>query len=275
MVAVVADSAANLPGDMARELGIEVVPMYLNFGDRVYRDGIDLSPQGFYHRLRRDRTLASTSAPSPGDFLEAYRRTGQDEIVCVTVAARLSATHHQARLAAESFEGRVEVVDSGSASMGEGFAALEAARRSASGASADEVADRAREVAERALLLAAIDTFDFLQKSGRVTGLQAFAATTLGVKPVFSFRRGEPRPVARVRTRKRAIERIVQDSLEEIGNRPVHLAVIHADAEMEALSIARGIAGRADVVESLTAEATPVIGAHTGPGLVGAAFYCD
>ena len=275
MVAIVTDSAANLPGALVAELGIEVVPMYLMFADRVYRDGVDMAPEDLYQRLVAHSATATTSTPSPGDFLEAYRRAGQDEIVCVTVAASMSSAHHEAALAAERFGGRVEVVDSGVASMAEGFVALEAARRAASGGSLSEVADRARAVAGKARICATIDTFEFLRRSGRVKKLQAYAATMLDIKPVFRMAAGEVGPVARPRTRRRAIDRVVQETLDEIGDRPVHLAAIHAAAEADARRLIGSIGERATVVESHVLAVTPVIGAHTGPGLVGTAFFCD
>ena len=275
MVAVVTDSAANVPAEWARELGIEIVPMYLKFGDAVYRDGADLTPTDFYQRLVRGGEPASTSTPSPGDFQEAYARTGEQDIVCVTVASVMSAVHQQATLASSSFEGRVEVVDSMSASMAEGFVAVEAARRARGGAPLEECAAAARDVAGRTTLLATVDTFEFLQRSGRVNKLQAYAATMLDIKPVFRFHRGEVAPVARPRTRKRALDRIVQDTMAAIEGRPVHLAVIHAAAPNDAQAILERLSIDANVIEHVVVPVTPVIGAHTGPGLVGTAFYCD
>jgi fatty acid kinase fatty acid binding subunit len=274
-VAIVADSAANLPDDMARELGIEVVPMYLKFGDQVYRDGRDLTPNDFYERLVRDGVAASTSTPSPGDYLEAYQRTGRREILCVTVASSMSSSHQQASLAAERFDGHVQVLDSKSAAMAEGFVAIEAARAAAAGASLQEVAARASEVAHRARLYATVDTFEFLRKSGRVTKLQAYAATVLDIKPVFGFKEGEIVPVSRSRTKRKALARIVEYAAGEMGDRPVHLAALHAAALGEAEDVADRISARANVVERVVTEVTPVIGAHTGPGLVGVAFFCE
>jgi DegV family protein with EDD domain len=275
MVAVIADSAANLPSELAGALGIQIVPMYLRFGEVVYRDGTDLTPADFYRRLVSDREAASTSTPSPGDFLEAYRRTGQREVVCVTVASVMSAVYHEATMAADRWDGRVEVVDSMTASMAEGFVALEAARVAASGASLERVAAAARTLAPRTSLFATVDTFEFLQRSGRVKRLQAYAATMLDIKPVFKFQGGQVTPVARPRTRRRALDRIVVDSLAEIDGRPVHLASIHAAAPEAAASLIERISASANVVEELVVEVTPVIGAHTGPGLVGTAFYCE
>ena len=160
LVAVVADSAANLPGELARELGIEIVPMYLKFGEQVYRDGTDLTPGDFYERLSRDHEPASTSVPSPGDYLDAFERSGQPEILCVTVASSMSSSFQQASFAAERFAGNVQVLDSRTASMAEGFVAMEAARKAVAGASLAEVADRAREVAAKTRLVATVGTFE-------------------------------------------------------------------------------------------------------------------
>jgi len=275
VVAVVADSAANVPPDLAGELGIELVPLYLKFGDTEYRDGVDMAPRDFYRRLVRDEEPASTATPSPADFLEAYERTGEREIVCVTIASTMSGSHQQARVAAGRFDGQVEVVDSTNASMAEGFVAAEAARAAAAGGSLAGVAARARHVASKARLFATVDTFEFLRRSGRVTKLQAYAATVLDIKPVFAFRDGEAAPAGRPRTRRRALDLLVERTVAETDGRSVHLAVIHADAEAEANDLAERLAGRAHVVERIVTEVTPVIGAHTGPRLVGTAFFCD
>jgi DegV family protein with EDD domain len=130
-------------------------------------------------------------------------------------------------------------------------------------------------VAERARICAAIDTFEYLRRSGRVNRLQAYAATMLDIKPVFAFAGGEAAPVGRPRTRRRAIAKVVEHTLHEIAGRPVHLAAIHAVAEDEARELLAAVSARENVVESLVTAVTPVVGAHTGPGLVGTAFFCD
>jgi len=275
MIATVTDSAANVPPDVARALAIHVVPIHLRFGPDTFRDGVDLVGGDFYDRLARDDRVASTSAPSPGDFLEAYRGSGADEILCVTLSSGVSVAHHEAALAAERFEGRVEVVDSHSATMGEGFVAIEAARAVRDEASLEEAAARARDVAARTRVFGAIETFEFLRRSGRVNKLQAYAATMLDIKPVFRLRDGEIGPVARPRTRSRALARIVEETLKDVGDRPVHLAAFHARAEADARELVRRIEAEAAVVETFIVDSTPAIGAHTGPGLVGVAFFSD
>jgi DegV family protein with EDD domain len=275
VVAIVADSAANLPGDVVRELGIRIVPMYLKFGDRVYRDGVDMTPAGFYERLASDGVVATSSTPSPADFLHAFREAGDREVVCVTVSAGMSGSFQQASSAAREFSGRAEVVDSGTASMAEGFCAMAAARCAVGGGTLEEAAACAREVGDRASLIATVDTFDYLRRSGRVKKLQAYAATMLDIKPVFRFRGGDVSPVARPRTRRRALARIVDEAVAAIDGRPAHAAVVHAAAREDAEDVRARLDAAAHIVEGLVVEATPVIGAHTGPGLLGVALYTD
>ena len=274
MIAVVTDSAASVPPALASDLGIEVVPLYVRFGDEVHRDGDE--GLDFYARLRAGDEAVSTASPSPGDFLEAYERTGADEIVCVTVSSTLSGANAAASIAAGEAGGRrVQVVDSMNASMGQGFVAIEAARAAARKASLDEVAERARDVATRVRLVATIDTFDYLRRSGRVSRLAAYAGARLAIKPIFALAKGEIGPVARPRTRARALERVVAETLEHGAGRPLHVAAVHADAEPEAREVLERVAAEAEVVEQLLSEFTPAMGAHTGPGVVGTAAFTD
>ena len=135
--------------------------------------------------------------------------------------------------------------------MAEGFVALEAGRVAATGASIQEVAAAARGLAPRTWLFATVASFEFLRRSGRVTKLQAYAATMLDVKPVFRFREGTPEAIGRPRTRRRALDRVVEESLAAIAGRPVHLAGLHADAEDDARSLVARISEQANVVESI------------------------
>jgi DegV family protein with EDD domain len=275
VVAVVTDSAANLPPELAEELGVAVAPLELRFGDRTFRDGVDMVGADFYERLVSSAEPASTAAPSPGAYLEAFRESGAQEIVCVTLGSGLSAANRQAKLAAERFEGgRVEVVDSSTATVGEGFVALEAARAARDGATLSEVAARAERVASAVVVLGAIETFEFLRRSGRVGAVQAYAATALDIKPVFMLENGTIHPLARPRTRRRALARLVEEAVGRVGGRAAHVAAFHARAEDDARSVLEQVSARTNVVEALVAECTPAIGVHTGPGLVGLAFHC-
>ncbi|MCA1833638.1 MAG: DegV family protein [Actinobacteria bacterium] len=204
----------------------------------------------------------------PGRLLGQY-----DGLVCVTVAGIVSVTYSSAALAAADLDGRVRVVDSRSASMAEGFVALEAARTAASGGSLDECEARARDVANRTALVATIDTFEFLRRSGRVNVLKAFAATTLNVKPVFALRRGSVEQLARPRARSRAIDRILEEARTASAKGPLHVAVVHAACPEEATQLASRCASELSPEEMHVTEFTPLMGAHTGPGLLGIAFW--
>jgi DegV family protein with EDD domain len=274
VVSVVTDSAANVPPDLARELGITVVPLRVRFGDETLRDGVDIGGTAFYERLRAGE-IASTSAPSVGDWLAGLQSPGAGEVVCVTLASGLSATHQEAVLAAEQFEGRVVVVDSGNASMAEGFAAIEAARAADAGAGIDDVATRAEEIAVKVGLMGAIESFEHLRRSGRVTRLQAYAATALSIRPIFRLAAGEIEPVGRARTRSRALAMLVQEAVKAAGGGRLHVAALHADSEDDARTLLERVRAECDVAEEYLVEATPVIGANAGPGLVGLAFYAE
>jgi DegV family protein with EDD domain len=275
VVAVVTDSAANLPPDLAAELGIRVVPLEVRLGNERFRDGVDVGVSDFYDRLVEAKTSASTSAPSPGDYLEGFEAAGADEVVCVTIGSGLSAAHQQAAIAARDFAGRVEVVESRSATLGEGFVAIEAARAARGGGSLEGVAARAREIAERVVVFGAIETFEYLKRSGRVSSLQAYAATKLSIKPVFHLVEGEIRPSARPRTRGKALDTITSEVGRTTAGRPVHVGAFHARAREDAADLLERIEAECDVVERILVDATPAIGAHTGPGLVGVAFFTD
>lgn len=273
--AVVTDSAANLPPEMAAEHGISVVPMYLKFGENVYQDGVDLPRDEFYAKLEREEVPVSTAAPSVGDYREAFERAlvGSDGVVCVTVASFVSVSYDSARVAANELGGRVRVVDSKSASMGEGWAALEGARLAATGAGLDDVAGRTEEVAARTQLAATINTFEFLRRSGRVHALLAYAGTALNIKPVFALRGGKIEQLGRPRSRARAIERILDETRPLAARGPLRCAVAHAAVPDEAEALLARIIGELECAETLLTEFTPLMGAHTGPGVLAIAAW--
>jgi DegV family protein with EDD domain len=273
--AVVTDSAANLPPEMAAEHGISVVPMYLKFGESVYQDGVDLPRNEFYAKLQQEEVPVSTAAPSVGDYREAFERALEHAqgVVCVTVASFVSVSFDSARAAANELAGLVKVVDSKSASMGEGWAVLEAVRIAATDAGLDEVAARTEEVAARTQLVATINTFEFLRRSGRVHALLAYAGTALNIKPVFALRGGKIEQLGRPRSRARAIERILDETRPLAARGPLHCAVAHAAVPDEAEALLARITGELDCEETLLTEFTPLMGAHTGPGVLAIAAW--
>jgi DegV family protein with EDD domain len=274
-ISIVTDSAANIPVDLVAEHRIHTVPMYLKFGDAVYQDGVDLPRGEFYPKLEREEVPVSTAAPSVGDYREAFARAldGADGVVCVTVASFVSVSFEAATAAAAEFGGRVRMVDSRSASMGEGWAAVEAARASAAGASLDGCAARAEEIASRTQLCATINTFEYLRRSGRVHALLAYAGTALNIKPVFAIRAGKIEQLGRPRSRARAIERIVQETRPLAARGPIRCAVVHSAVPDEAEALLERLRAELAPEELFVTEFTPLMGAHTGPGVLGIAAW--
>lgn len=279
-IAVVTDSAANLPRAMVQQLLVRVVPLWIAFRDGVFRDGVDLSAAQFYRRLREGQ-LASTSQPNPEAFLEAYRQIqaspeGEDleGILVVTLSSKLSGTFESARQAAESFAGAtVRVIDSLTTAFAEGWLVVEAVRLADAGASLGRIADRLLRLRERAKLFGAVDTLEYLRRLGRIGRAAAMAGTLLKVKPIVTVARdGVVEARDRVRTLEHALERMVDLTTAEIQGARTRVAVLHADAREAAERLYEKVQARLPCSETVLDYLTPVIGAHAGPGTVGLAF---
>lgn len=278
---IITDSTACIPQDLVERYGIEVVPVHIILGGRTYVDSVTADTGEFYARMRAGEQ-ATTAAPSPGMFLEAIRRaaTRSDSILVITVSKQFSAMYDSARQAIEQVRAEspaldLRLLDSRAAAMAQGFVVLEAARAAESGAPLDDVVRRAEAVSTRVTLLAMLDTLSYLARSGRVPRVAAWAAGMLQVKPVVRFSAEGIRLAARTRTRPRALAHIADMVVAAIGGRAAHLAVHHADAADDAASLREAIERRTTVVEAHTTEFTQVMGVHTGPGLVGAAWWCE
>ncbi len=275
-IGVVADSASNIPPDLAIREGVDIVPLTLKFGEEAYLDGVELSADDFYARLPHEEARATSSAPSPGQYLEAFRRAaarGASGVVCVTVASSVSASFESAKVAAAQSPMPVEVVDSLSATMAEGFVALEAAREARRGAGLQEVAARARAVAERTDLVAAIPSLEFLARSGRVPAIVAMAGVALKIRPVFGFRHGRAERLGVVRSWSGCLEKVVAEVLSRTGRGALHVAAFHAANPSDAGYLLERVRAERRVVEEVITQFTPAMGAHTGPGLAGLAWW--
>jgi len=280
-VAVVTDSSACIPGELVEQYGIGLVPLNIIFGDKTYRDGIDISPTEFYTRLREAKTLPTTSHSSPGAHLEAYREASQSapNILCITISAKFSGQVNSAQvaveLARESLPGVViEVLDCATAAAAQGLVVLAAAREAASGQGLPGVVAKARSVAERVHLIAMVDTLSYLVRGGHVPKAAAWASSVFRIKPLLALNDGDVRPLANTRTTPRAIDRMLKIMKQSVvGGQPLHVAVMHADALDNAIRLRERISSRFDCTELFITEFTPVMGAHIGPGLIGVAFY--
>lgn len=279
MIRIVTDSTAHLPAELAAQLGVQVVPVYVNFGQESLKEGPELSVEAFYDRLSRDQFFPKTSQPSVGDFLEVYRPAHEagDEIVSIHVAGKLSGTVASAHAAAEMLgDARISVVDSQSVSLGLGLQVIEAARAAAGGSPRQEIVRRVEEISGRINLIFVLDTLEYLRRGGRIGRGAALLGGLLNVKPLLEVRDGEVQPLERARSRRRALHR-VQELVAERNpeRRPLHLAVIHALAPEDAGQLEAQLRQAFPIIESYQAQIGAAVGAHAGPNAVGVAFWPD
>ncbi|MFC2059082.1 DegV family protein [Chloroflexota bacterium] len=281
-VAVITDSVACLPQELIDRYAIKVMPLSIIFEDRVYRDGVDITPGEFYRLLENVKKLPTTSPAPPAAYLEAYRELNDkaDAVLCVTISSKFSALIDSARLAREAAretmpQTDIEVLDSGTAAGAEGFVVLAAARAAAEGKSLAEVIEAAKDIMSRVNLIAIVDTLYYLQKSGRVPKATAWATSLLQIKPIFQLSWGEVTPLGRPRTKNRAVNRMLEIVQERTNGGRIRANIMHGNALEEAERLRERVLAEFDCVELFVTDFTPVMGSHVGPGVLGVAFYSD
>lgn len=280
-VAVVVDSTASLPADLAAKHRIVVVPMTLSFGGEPLRDGVDIQPDEFYRRLVSSDTLPKTASPSPGHFVAAFEAAasrGARSILCLTLAKELSSTYEAARLGASQALERlpgvaIQVVDTRTAGGAQGLVALAAARAAAGASPISDVASVAARVIAQAQFIGVLDTLHYIWKGGRIPRAALWATSLLQIKPILEIRDGKVPLVERSRTRKKALERLVTMVAKRSVGKPLRMIVLHGNAPKEADVLLARLRLAVRCEEAFIAPFTPVIGAHTGPGLLGVAFH--
>ena len=282
-VGIVTDSSACLPGELVEEYGIKIVPMSLVFEDRVYRDEVDITPSEVYRLLEQEEKIPHTSSPSPGSYLEAFREMSQmaESILCLTLPIELTMAFQSATQAKEMAKEElpyttIEVIDCRSAAGAHGLITLAAARAAAAGQSLDEVIKVTKDMMQRVHMIGVMDTLDYLARGGRIPKVAAWAGNVLKVKPILTLSQGKPAPITAVRTRSRGLERLLEIMRRRTGsNSPVHVIVVHANVLKEAENLKQRVSQEFDCAEIYVKDFTPVMGVHTGPGLLGIAFYAD
>ncbi len=270
-VRIVTDSTCDLPAEAIARYGISVVPLYINVGNQGFLDGIDMKRAEFYTRLPSFSTHPTTAVPSPQKFHAIYQALadeGASEILSIHISAALSGTVDVARSAArETTAVPVTVFDSQQLSLGTGFLADTAAKMAAEGSSVAEIIAALNDQIQRIHVFAALDTLEFLKRSGRMNKYMAGVAAWLQIKPIMIMHKGKPSS-ERVRTRDRAMKRMVE-MLAALGKLE-RVAIVHTHAQPERIAelcaLAAGLLPQRDI---LTADITPVIGAHIGPDAVG------
>ncbi len=269
-VKIVTDSVADIPANIVDELGITVIPVLVRFGEDVYRDGIDITTDQFYERLAHAKFLPSTSVPTPAVFAEAYDRLAEetDEILAITVTSRLSGIYDVASQSVGLMKRkcRVEVVDSQWAVMPQGFIVIKAAQAAQTGANFDEVLDITRRNIPRVDMRAAFDTLEYLKKGGRIGRAAALMGSMLRVNPLITIKDGVVESAGRARTRAKAIDQLYDfaASYSHIEELAVEAGACPDDADLLVERLG-AVFPKERIYRTRT---TPVIGTHTGPGLL-------
>jgi len=276
-VKIVTDSVADLPSDVVKELGIMVIPLLVRFGEKVYRDGIDLTAEQFYKKLKQSKILPGTSVPSPGTFAEAYDKLAEDtdEILAIILSSKLSGTYEVAKQSVGLMKKkcRVEVIDSEWATMAQGFIVMEAAKAAQAGASLDEMIEIARKTMLRVDFLCTFDTLEYLRRGGRIGKAQTFLGSVLRVNPLITLRDGVVQPAGRAHFRARAIEHLYSFAMSYSGIE--EMAVEDTACPDEAETLVERLSTKFPKERIYRSKMTPAIGTHTGPGLLLVAILGD
>ena len=271
MVRIVTDSVSDIPAEIAEQLKITVVPLYVRFGSDVYRDGVELNSRDFYQKLVTSRRLPTTSAPSSRDFSDSYDRLASEteEILSIHVSSKFSTVHKAALEGKERMRRkcRVEVVDSLTGAMGEGLIVIAAATRALEGTGLDELADMVKKASRRVHVYMCLDTLEYLSKGGRIGRAESMLGSTLKVNSIVGLEYGEIQPICRERRRSRAIDRLY--GFARKFDNAASLAVEHGTAVDDAETLVKKLAASFGQQTMYFSTISSVVGVHTGPNVIG------
>lgn len=277
-VAIVTDSTAYIPHDLREKYPITVVPQVVIWENETFEDDVTITPEQFYTRLRTAKVMPSTSQVSVVNMHKAFGSLLEQgyEVLGMFLSAKLSGTFQSAVLGREelaSGKEKVELIDTETTAMAMGFQVLAVARAALDGASMADCKSLAEKARAHTGVYLTVDTLEFLHRGGRIGGAQRFLGTALNLKPILMVDGGRVEPVERVRTRGKALDRVVELVAEKCaGKSPVHIATLHADAEVDAKALLDKIVPLVDPVEKVFAAVSPAVGANAGPGTVGLAY---
>lgn len=278
MIRIVTDSTCDLPSDWLTTYGLHVVPINIHFEQEAYLEGQTIDPATFYRKVAEGDIFPKTSQPSVGQFTTAYRQVAQpgDQILSIHVTGKLSGTVRSAEMAREELKGELEVnvFNSlcGSAAMG--YMCVESARMAREGKSIADILRRLEEIRPRVRIFLTLDNLEYARRSGRVGALGAALASLLNVKPIVALEDGLLEAKERVRTRKKAVDRMVEMMAQATGtSAPVNMAVIHAQIPGEAQQLAEEARKVFNPKEFFITELATSLAVHFGPGTLGLVGY--
>ena len=277
MLRIVTDGAADMPSAWEKEFDIQIIPINIQFGEKTYLQYVELDNDGFYKLVEETKKIPKTAQPSPHQFVEFYRKIAQkgDTIISIHVTSKLSGTYASSVIAADEVKDEFKVypIDSTNGSLGLGFMSREARKMERAGKSAEEIVKYLEGIASHVRLILTLDTLEYAKMSGRVGTLQAALASVLNVKPIAILKDGVLNMAERVRTRKAAIERVIELARLEYGDSPVYIGVVHARDLQPAESLLEEAKKRFNTKDFALAELTISLAANFGPGTLGLILY--
>ncbi|MBL8103713.1 MAG: DegV family protein [Anaerolineales bacterium] len=277
MLRIVTDGAADLLPAWEKEYGIDTIPVNILFGEKSYLQGVELDNEGFYKLVDESKRVPKTSQPSPHQFVEFYRKVAQkgDTILSIHITAKLSGTYASAIAAAEELKGEFNIIpiDSACGSLGIGLMCREARKLERAGKSVEEIVKYVEDIKSKVRVILTLDTLEYAKMSGRVGTLQAALASVLNVKPIAVLRDGVLNMTEKVRTRKAALDRVIEIAKEEYGNSPVYMAVVHSRDLKSGQALLDDAKSHFNAKETMINDLSISIAANLGPGTVGLILY--
>lgn len=282
-IAIVSDSVCSLPQELIQRYGIRIMPLHIIWAGKDYRDGVDILAEDFYKLMRSSKELPTSSAPSVEDFLEAFQEASREAsgVACILMSSRLT-NRNSVFQAKEKLEETVpkfpiEIIDSKTVLGALGLIVLSAAEAASQGKELSEIVKVAEDIRNRVSQVLSVDTLKYLARGGRVGKAASWAGSVLAIKPIIEVpvSTGIVTPVERVRTKRKALERMISIMLERVGTKPVHVIIDHCDAVEEAEWLRDKVSSQFDCLEIHVCSASPVVGLYPGPGTVGPSFYAE
>lgn len=276
-IAVVTDSTAYIPVEIVKKRNIHVVPLSVNFGDETYSEDVDITSEQFYKKLQEEKTLPTTSQPAIGAFIELYEKLEKsfDIVISIHLSKKFSGTFEAAKSAGNMMERlKVYAYDSEKSAMPQGFYVIRAAELAEEGKDIETIISHLDRMKENTRAYFMVEDLSHLQRGGRLSGAQALLGSLLNIKPILHIEEGVIEPFEKVRTRKRAINRIMGMLHDDVETKRVKRVVfIHANKESAAIQLRDEFEAKYPHIETLISHFGPVIGTHLGEGSLGVSWY--
>ena len=278
-IAIVTDSTAYLPPELVQKHNLTITPLVVIWGEETLEDGVGIQPSQFYTRLETAKVMPSTSQATPATMVAAFEKLiaqDYDDILGIFISSNLSGTIDSAIQAKDLMQkgaDKVTIFDSKTTAMALGFQVLAVAKAVEDGANLEDAVALAEKARDKTGVFFAVDTLEFLHRGGRIGGAQRFLGTALNMKPVLTLQDGRVEAVERIRTKKKAHNRVLELISEQVqGKDNIRLATLSANAEVDAKALLDSAVQQLNPVETFFTEISPVLGTHTGPGTVGLAY---